>query len=107
MNSTIMTPAEFVVKTPATPTVEFVVQADADYATGKRLYWQGAADSRCANNDQVRGWYAACEEDDRGRAAYYRAMQLAEADGEHVNWRNVHDICDIQYNAYGDVVRSA
>jgi hypothetical protein len=73
-----MTPAEFVVKTPATPTVEFVVQADADYATGKRLYWQGAADSRCANNDQVRGWYAACEEDDR-RAEYGPEAQVLAA----------------------------
>lgn len=107
MNSTIMTPAEFAVKTPATTTVEFVVQADADYATGKRLYWQGYSDGRCTNRDQMEGWFDACAEDDKGRDAYLKAMQLAESDGEAVNWRDVHDVLDIQYNAYGDIVRSA
>jgi len=77
-----------------------------DYEVGYKAYWLGKSDSTCGNQEQLRGWYDACSEDDRGRAAYFKAMQQAERDGERVNWRNVHDICDIQYNAYGDVVRS-
>ena len=76
-----------------------------DYRIGQKMYWQGYSDSRCANVAQKQGWFDACAEDDRGRAAYLHAMALAERDGERVDWRDVYDIAGVTYNAYGDVVR--
>jgi hypothetical protein len=73
-----------------------------DFTIGQDLYWRGCSDSRCANRTQVEGWYAACEQDDRGRTAYLTAMLEADADGEDVDWDGV---AEVVYNSYGDRVR--
>jgi hypothetical protein len=52
-------------------------------AEGRRLYWQGRSRYVCATPAQLAGWEAAQAEDERGRAAYCKAIA---ADGEVEEW---------------------
>lgn len=71
----------------------------SDYEVGYKAYWLGKSDKSCGNQEQVRGWYTACSEDDRGRDAYLNAMQ---AEG-NTDWAGMDSV--ITYNAFGDIVR--
>lgn len=91
---------------PSIPTVTTPqeLKQDAEFALGKRMYWQGYSDGCCTTRAMTEGWYTACGEDDRGRDAYLRAMSMAADEGEPVDWDGVFEHVDIRHNSFGDRV---